>query len=1152
MKKNIYKFSFLALFSFLWIASHAQSYSYFYVPTAANGTSGSGRGPITTSNAHRSCAIYSAAEFAGLLNSGDTIFRLGFSINNTNTVTSPVVGNIKIYLVNTSDATYLKSTTWTTILTSPTAMDTNYNGTMTIPASTGPFFVSLTKPFVYTGGGVYLAYEWTLPTAASASMIYNCNTAITSGQRNVQGASLATLTTLTGTSSFRAQLYLGVKTPSNDAQILETYSLGKLPIPFAAPHIVKARVKNGGSDTLIDRWFYLNVGPVNLISDSIMVDTLLPSQEKTIEFPSYSSAIVGFDTVKVSCAPDNNNANNLKKYGQAVNLNTYNYADPLKPANGGVGFTSATGDFVAKFPYTGSNSINQIGVNFSVGGTSLKVGIWDTATTGAPGTLLWSSNTFTTLAGLNTIPVNPPVPVSGTFFVGVIQTGTVNASFSFQSETPIRGQTFYYTSPTGSTTWSDFLTTNSNFRFMVEPRLQMANDIGTTEILSPCNSFPLGQGSIVPTANIYNYGSNTQFAFTVKAQITNASNTVVYNDSSSVSFILPNDNVISSFTNAFTPTTAGTYTVKVWTELMGDGDPNNDTATKTIVVEGLIAGADAGYRLQLDGIDDYISIPYSATTTPIDDFTIETWVRPSNVISVGTLYSKDSLASDTSLRITMVGLTPQVVMQTTSSYVNLLSTVNAKLNSWSHIALTYDGSHLILYVNGTIGIDTFISGSVITKMGPTYLGRLAGTTSSLNAGIENFIFRNEVLSASEIRLGLHRKHPALTNPHITCYLRFDEGAGSVNLADVSGNCNVGSMNNFDPAVAWFISSLPQDTGYGTSVNVISSGPQTFAGKNLTLDFANFSGSTDVVAHYIKGYPLGFLPDTVIATSPKTSHNNYWILYEYGSASYDSCLATFQLQVGNIGAGAINSNFYLSMRDNGASGLWTLGRNPADTVNISGQALRFWLPTSNTFVTQYGITSSGSNNPLPVTYAYFKGAKSESGVTLNWATVTESNSSHFILERSLNGKDFNSISKVKAAGNSSKFLLYNYLDKEALSLNSKVIYYRLNQVDMDGKQEYSPVIQISLDELNDITILSVQPNPFQNNLTLTFNSNKEMGMKVELLNINGQIMVSKEIRTEAGQQNFNLDETGILPSGLYFVRIEYNGQSEIIKVIKSGN
>jgi hypothetical protein len=396
---------------------------------------------------------------------------------------------------------------------------------------------------------------------------------------------------------------------------------------------------------------------------------------------------------------------------------------------------------------------------------------------------------------------------------------------------------------------------------------------------------------------------------------------------------------------------------------------------------------------------------------------------------------------------------------------------------------------------------------------------------------------------------LHRKIPALTNANLTCYLRLDEGANSVPLSDASGNCNGGIMNNFDPAVAWFISSLPLDTTNGTLVTYTSSGNQSFAGKNLQINMQNVSGSVSVVAHYIRENPLGFLPDTVISTSPKTAHNRYWILYKYGTGTFDSCLATFQLPAGNIGTGATNSDFYLSSRDNGASGLWNLARNPADSVNILGQNLRFWLPSTGTFVKQYGLASIGTNNPLPVVYAYFKGTKQENGVHLNWATASEINSDYFSLERSSDGKNFTSIAKIKAAGNSSKALVYNHIDADIMHLSSNVIYYRLNQIDMDGSNEYSPIILIDLNDQKAMYIQSVLPNPFKNNLEISFASPTELQVVVEITNLKGEKMLSKTINTEAGSQRIYLPEAEQFAEGIYFLKLSTNGTSEVHKLIK---
>ncbi|MDP1727927.1 MAG: LamG-like jellyroll fold domain-containing protein [Bacteroidota bacterium] len=939
---------------------------------------------------------------------------------------------------------------------------------------------------------------------------------------------------------------------ASDMAIRQVYSLGKLPVPFGVPHTVKAAIKNAGSTALTNVYVSIEVTGTISILDSVLITGINAGIDTTISFPSYTPSSTGTNFIKVFVSQDNNVYNDTNYYTQIVNQNTYNYADPTVVTAGGVGFTGATGDFVAKFPYTGSASINQIGVNFSAGGNTLKVGIWDTTSAGTPGTLLWSSSSFSTLAGLNTIPVSPAVSISGTFFVGVIQTGTVNAAFSFQNESPIRKQTFYYTSPTGGTTWTDFFTTSSNFRFMIEPRLQLADDLGSTSIEAPCNAFPLGQGSINPIATFYNYGSNTQFAIKLRAKIYNQAGSVVYNDSSSLSFILPSVSQTVTFTSVFNPTLAGTYTIKTWSELIGDGDNNNDTATKSFTVQNLVTGVGSGDRIQFDGTDDYVMIPYAANLKPNTNFTVEAWVRPSSVVSIGTLYSKDSTTTDSSLTIYMVGATPQVVMRTANGSVALMASSSGSLFSWTHVAVTYDGSDLRIYVNGDTAGVASITGSVTCLNGPTYLGRRAGATLPANLGLENFMFWNTVRTESQIRLGMHTKVPALSSSNLMAYLRFDEGPGNLYLADASGNCNEALMNNFDQATCWFQSSLPLDTTLGTSMIFTNDNLQSFANKNLALKFSNLSGSAQVVAHYFKYLPLGFLPDTVIATTPKVSHNRHWAVYRYGSNSYDSVRASFTFPSGNLGASGTAASLYLTVRDNGASGIWTTARNPADSLDIFNQTAQFWLPQSISIKKQFGVASSGTSNPLPVKYLSFAGFKQQSGVKLIWITASEINNAHFVIERSTDGKNFDAIGKVKGAGNSQQKNTYSFLDMNVFSLNANKIYYRLKQFDVDGNNENSNTVIIEMEKQDVIFVNTILPNPFSDKLELSYTSSQDLHMVIEIININGEIMFKKTIDSEAGYRQINLDEAGDMPHGVYFMRLQYNGIVNIQKLLKLAN
>ncbi|WP_161787139.1 T9SS type A sorting domain-containing protein [Hymenobacter sp. IS2118] len=117
-------------------------------------------------------------------------------------------------------------------------------------------------------------------------------------------------------------------------------------------------------------------------------------------------------------------------------------------------------------------------------------------------------------------------------------------------------------------------------------------------------------------------------------------------------------------------------------------------------------------------------------------------------------------------------------------------------------------------------------------------------------------------------------------------------------------------------------------------------------------------------------------------------------------------------------------------------------------------------------------------PLPVELTAFTGKWANGGTDLNWATASEANSSHFVVERST-GRDaaFQAIGQVQSAGNSSRLQTYKLRDSDAGTQDVAILYYRLRQVDVDGQQAYSPVVSVAMGPRRAVAPqLSVYPNP----------------------------------------------------------------------------
>lgn len=99
--------------------------------------------------------------------------------------------------------------------------------------------------------------------------------------------------------------------------------------------------------------------------------------------------------------------------------------------------------------------------------------------------------------------------------------------------------------------------------------------------------------------------------------------------------------------------------------------------------------------------------------------------------------------------------------------------------------------------------------------------------------------------------------------------------------------------------------------------------------------------------------------------------------------------------------------------------------------------------------------TGSGTPLPVELVNFTAEKRGAAVALAWATASERNSDRFEVERSRDGRTFERIGQVAAAGSSTSPHRYDFLDTKYPS-ETDLLYYRLRQVDLDGTTAYSPV------------------------------------------------------------------------------------------------
>jgi len=225
--------------------------------------------------------------------------------------------------------------------------------------------------------------------------------------------------------------------------------------------------------------------------------------------------------------------------------------------------------------------------------------------------------------------------------------------------------------------------------------------------------------------------------------------------------------------------------------------------------------------------------------------------------------------------------------------------------------------------------------------------------------------------------------------------------------------------------------------------------------------------------------------------------------------------------------------------NGTS--WNAYGNDFVTGSISAGSVT-WNNVSN--FSPFALGSTTILNPLPMKLEDFN-AKWLSGgnVALSWQTAQEENTDRFMIQRSGDGINWETIGTLGAAGSSSSELSYAYTDAKPLPAQD---YYRLILVDLDGSLTYSPIAVVNSSVSNSIRIF---PNPATDHVNISFGTSAPPGIvSLRLMNITGQTLVQKKLINPAGE-TIALSVAGY-PAGSYIVQLLTSGnigESHVITI-----
>lgn len=295
----------------------------------------------------------------------------------------------------------------------------------------------------------------------------------------------------------------------------------------------------------------------------------------------------------------------------------------------------------------------------------------------------------------------------------------------------------------------------------------------------------------------------------------------------------------------------------------------------------------------------------------------------------------------------------------------------------------------------------------------------------------------------------------------------------------------------------------------------------------TLSNATLTAKLNPTAHLNLGVASNFL-------------NRYWTIEQTGIAN-----PLYDVVYGYAPSDVVGTDAFIFPAKFNAGGWQSSNESGANAVIGNGD-----VNTASRIITWSGITTFsdftgvGSGTALPIELLSFTAEPEDNHVSLNWITASESNNSHFIIERSRNTITIEEIARVEGAGYSNVIRNYQTLDKKPLD---GISYYRLKQIDFDGKYSYSEwtPVNFSQNEYIDIDYVNYETN--SGKLFVKCINPDNIKVEFSLLSSNGQLISSLN-SSQLSSDWLGYISTPNPSSGTYFLLMRHENKTVYKKFV----
>ena len=224
---------------------------------------------------------------------------------------------------------------------------------------------------------------------------------------------------------------------------------------------------------------------------------------------------------------------------------------------------------------------------------------------------------------------------------------------------------------------------------------------------------------------------------------------------------------------------------------------------------------------------------------------------------------------------------------------------------------------------------------------------------------------------------------------------------------------------------------------------------------------------------------------------------------------------------------------------------TLSDNLSGTYTFIAPSNVDVLPYDNGYYAEYQVSNfsefwinsggAGQNQPLPIVLGLFTVTKNNTTALLHWTTLQETNTDHFVIERSTDGINYAVIGTLGASGNTNIVTKYQFTDNQ---IATGINYYRIKTIDKDAKFSLSPVR--SINNINNDFTISMLPNPVSKGVV--YINTSVNCQRIEVRDATGRLI--KTVFAKGTRNQLPVQQLG---KGMYFVTVVTDSGSKIDKL-----